>query len=131
MIEGVNILGAGADTTSIAILAVMGQLLLHPEAYSRLQDEVDNAYLVLDGGISGDIDFKEAERLPFLTAVIKESMRLHPSITYQLPRVVPEGGVRLESFYIPSGITCGISPAAMNRSKELFGQDADDWNPER
>jgi hypothetical protein len=35
MIEGVNILRAGADTTSIAILAVLGALLLHPVDSAR------------------------------------------------------------------------------------------------
>ena len=36
MIEGVNILGAGADTTSIAILAVLGHLTLRPKIVPRL-----------------------------------------------------------------------------------------------
>ena len=58
-------------------------------------------------------------------------MRLHPSITYQLPRVVQEGGLHVNDHFLPAGSTCGISPGAMNRSQDIFGADANDWKPER
>ncbi|WPB08484.1 uncharacterized protein RHO25_013150 [Cercospora beticola] len=125
MIEGVNILGAGADTTAIAILAVLGQLLLRDDALQRVRAEVDQAYA------TNGASFRELEKLPFLSAVVRESMRLHPSITYQLPRVPPAGGMRIGQYHIPGTASCGISPAAMNRSHDLFGSDADKFVPER
>lgn len=132
MIEGVNILGAGADTTTIAILATLGALLRHPDAIRRLQAELDAAYenLGIDGA-GNDIPYAEAAKLPYLSAVIKESTRLHPSIQFQLPRVVPDGGVCVGDYQVPEGTICGISPRSMNRSKEVFGLDADEWKPER
>lgn len=132
MIEGVNILGAGADTTSIGILAVMGAILTHPEAKKKLQNELDQAYKDLGlEGTNKEIDFKDAEKLPYLAAVIKESMRLHPSISYQLPRVVPESGIQIGEHFINPGSICSISATSMNRSKEIFGPDAEEWKPER
>jgi len=132
MIEGVNILGAGADTTTVGILATLGALLMHPDAISRLQQEIDKAYedLGLDK-TGGDILYPEASKLPFLSAVIKESTRLHPSIQFQLPRIVGPGGVHIGGFQVPEGMTCGINPGSMNRCKEIFGPDADEWNPDR
>jgi cytochrome P450 len=129
MIEGVNILGAGADTTTVAILAVFGQLLTRKGSLSKAQQEVDKAHANLEP--SGFLPFRELEKLPYLTAVIRESMRLHPSITYQLPRVPPADGIQIAQYHIPSTVTCGISPAAMNRSRKLFGNDADKFVPER
>lgn len=131
MIEGVNILGAGADTTTIGILAILGALLLHSEQKERLQREIEEAYQKLGLGDGLEIGFKEAEKLPFLSAVIKESTRLHPSIQYQLPRYVPKGGIQIGPYYLPVGTCCGISPASMNRSKDIFGDDADEWRPDR
>jgi cytochrome P450 len=132
MIEGVNILGAGADTTSIAILAVLGALLLHPEQKKELMLEVDQAYNDLGlAGKSEEISYKDCEKLPLLSAVVKESMRLHPSITYQLPRVVPHEGVQIGPYHFDRKIICGISTASMNRLKEIFGNDAGEWKPER
>ncbi|GAD99962.1 hypothetical protein NECHADRAFT_55911 [Paecilomyces variotii No. 5] len=132
MIEGVNILGAGADTTSIGILAVMGAILTHPAAKEKLCKELDQAYKDLGlEGTSSEIDFKDAEKLPYLAAVVKESMRLHPSISYQLPRVVPEPGIYIGEHFIKPGSICSISATSMNRSKEVFGPDAEEWKPER
>ena len=132
MIEGVNILGAGADTTSIAILAVLGDLILHPEIVPRLQNEVDQAYKDLGHDEQQtDIGYKEASTLPFLAAVIKESIRLHPSIQYQLPRHPAAGGVTIGPYQIPPTAEVSISPRSMNRSKEIFGPDANEFRPSR
>jgi hypothetical protein len=76
MIEGVNILGAGADTTSTAIVAILRDLVLRPEDFSRLQKEIDGAYEILEL-TDQEIPYKDAVALDYLAAVIKESM---PSI---------------------------------------------------
>ncbi|KAH8591714.1 cytochrome P450 [Bisporella sp. PMI_857] len=132
MIEGVNILGAGADTTSVAILAVLGDIVKHPEIVPRLQAELDGAYRDLGRDENNtEITYKEAITLPFLVAVIKESMRLHPSIQYQLPRYPPEGGITIREHHIPQSVAVGISPRSMNRCTEIFGLDADRFNPSR
>jgi len=128
MIEGVNILGAGADTTAIAILAILGNVLQKPEDLQRLRKELDKAHDRLN---SSSLPFKELEKIPYLSAVVRESIRLHPSITYQLPRLPPPQGMKIRDHYIPPSASCGISPAAMNRSRTLFGEDADEWIPER
>lgn len=132
MIEGVNILGAGADTTTVAILAVLGAVLQHPSHKQRLIAEIDQAYKDLGLADNGtEISFKDCENLSFLSAVVKESMRLHPSITYQLPRVLPSEGLQVGKYQFDRNIICGISAASMNRSVEIFGPDASLWVPER
>ncbi len=129
MIEGVNILGAGADTTSIAILAVLGNLILHPEIVPRLQTEVDQAYKDLGHEEKQtEIGYKEASALPYLAAVIKESMGLHPSIQYQLPRHPAEGGVTIGPYRIPQSAEVSISPRSMNRCEEIFGPEANEFS---
>ncbi|KAJ4117574.1 hypothetical protein NW768_010939 [Fusarium equiseti] len=132
MIEGVNILAAGSDTTAISILACLGYILTNPDTKTRLMDEIDHAYRVLNLDEEGrEISFKEAEKLPFLSAVITESTRLHPSIQYQLPRVVPAEGSQIGEYFLPPGSTCGASARAVNCSREIFGPDAEEFRPER
>jgi cytochrome P450 len=132
MIEGVNILAAGSDTTAIGILACLGYLLTNPHIKAKLIEEIDSAYkerrLVEEGR---EISFKEAEKLPYLSAVIAESTRLHPSIQYQLPRIVPSDGVQVGDYFLPPGTTCGTSARAVNCSREIFGPDAEEFRPER
>ncbi|KKY13772.1 putative cytochrome p450 [Diplodia seriata] len=129
-----NIIGAGADTTAIGIRAVLGQLMLHADSYARVQREVDDAYGahgLSDAPGKGGMPFAVAEKLPFLDACVKEALRLHPSILYQLPREVPPQGVSVSGYYVPATATVSISPLAMNRCAEVFGPDADAWRPER
>lgn len=132
MIEGVNILAAGSDTTAISILACLGYILTNSDTKTRLMDEIDHAYRELNLDEEGrEISFKEAEKLPFLSAVVTESTRLHPSIQYQLPRIVPAEGSQIGEYFLPPGSTCGASARAVNCSREIFGLDAEEFRPER
>lgn len=110
----------------------MGNVLANSRVKQTLQQEIDQAYHNLGlGAESRELTFKELEKLPYLSAVITESTRLHPSIQYQLPREAPAEGVQIGPHFIPQGSVCGISPRTMNRSPEIFGPDADFYRPER
>jgi cytochrome P450 len=127
-----NLLAAGADTTSVAIKAVLGPLLKDPARYERLRREVDAVYKANNSPVdSRSLSFNVLKDLPFLTACIKEGERLHPSIIYQLPRAAPADGLNIEGYYIPPSATISMSPLAQNRCQEIFGKDADAWRPER
>ncbi|KAM0344848.1 hypothetical protein ACHAPU_007230 [Fusarium lateritium] len=114
------------------ILACLGHLLTNAASKRKLMEEVDDLYRKLNIEEDGrKASFKEVENLPYLSAVIMESTRLHPSIQYQLPRDVPPGGVQIGQYHLPYGTTCGASARAVNCSRDLFGSDAEDFRPER
>lgn len=121
--------GAGADTTSMAMSTCVHAICMHPEAYHRLQIEIDDYYN--SKGLTEPITYLETQSLPYLVAVCKEAMRLLPSIPFQLLRHVPQGGMRVGDKYIPAGTEVGISPLAQNRNPEIWGDDADEFKPER
>lgn len=131
MIEGGNLIGAGADTTSVGMTVVFGQLLQHPDDYARVQQEIDEAYERNNIKQAGDLTYVMAEKVPYLNACIKEATRLTPSILWQLPREAPADGVTIAGHYIPPGATVSMSPISQNRCKEIFGEDADEWRPGR
>ena len=56
-------------------------------------------------------------------------MRLHPSIAFTLPRIVPEGGDHIAVRFIPVGYRVGINPAVVHYDKGVFGEDANEFNP--
>ncbi|KAJ5971321.1 Cytochrome P450 E-class group I [Penicillium vulpinum] len=128
--EVVSLLGAGADTSAIGIRAVLGPLVVDRTCYTRLTVEIDSFYTSqnLEGR---EIRYTECLELPYLQAVIKEGLRMHPSIQFQLPRFAPEGGVTICDAFIPGGTEISMSPLASNRDKAVFGKDADVWNPDR
>lgn len=129
-----GLVGAGADTAAVGIAVVLGQLMEHPDDLVTLRREVDTAYheLARTGRRDpSDLGLREMERLPFLNACVQEATRLCPSIVWQLPREAPKTGITIAGHYIPPGATLGMSPMAHNRSKDIFGDDADEWRPQR
>ncbi|RDW84948.1 hypothetical protein BP6252_02538 [Coleophoma cylindrospora] len=122
--------GAGGETTAIVISALLIALLSHPESMERVREEIDRASR--EGKLGNPPSLRDLrEHLPFLEACLNESMRLHPIVGMSLMRVVPEGGCTLEGHFLPAGTIVGINPWVISRDKSLYGQDADEWRPER
>ncbi|KAF9874377.1 Cytochrome P450 [Colletotrichum karsti] len=128
-----NLLAAGADTTSVAVKAVLAPILKHPARYHRLQNEIDcaRATAASEKGENHVLTFNDIKDLAFLGACIKEGTRLHPSLVYQLPRKAPAEGFDIDGYFIDSTATVGTSAVAYNRCQAIFGEDADKWRPER
>lgn len=101
----------------------------NPTAYEKLTAEVDAA--VADGTLSIPVAYAEAVKLPYLKACINEGMRLHPSVGLTMPRFVPAGGAIVSGFRFPEGYRVGVNGAVVQRNKEVFGPDADNFNPDR
>lgn len=122
-------IGAGSDTIAITLSSILYQLVRYPRTYQQLQDEIDLAFGA--GKLSDPVTFKEAQDLPYLQAVIKEGMRLHPVVGLGLQRVVPEEGAMIIGRHIPGGSTIGINPWVAHRNERVWGDDAEYWRPER
>ena len=117
---------AGGDTTSATMRAVAYYLAKSPAAYQKLIDELD------DANLSIPVSWEAARSLPYLDAVLLETMRINPGIAMIFERVVPDGGFTLpDGRFIPAGTKVGINPAVTNRDHKVFGDDADSFNPDR
>ncbi|KAL2879023.1 hypothetical protein SGCOL_005722 [Colletotrichum sp. CLE4] len=128
---------AGSDTTAASLRIIMLYLLTHARVYAKLQAEIDG--YVRDGQIGsrplGIVSDADNRRMPYLQAVIKEGMRVHPPVTNMDPKRVPDGGdtvvVNGESVFLPGGTNINAAAWPMHLSKEVFGEDADEFRPER
>lgn len=95
----------------------------------KLKTEIDDADKA--GKLSYPISDKEARLvLPYLNAVEKEAMRLHPPVGLLLERHVPAGGVTLCGKHIPGGTIVGVSPWVTQHDPEVF-PDPESFQPER
>lgn len=123
-----NIL-AGSDTTAILLRTIFKNLITHRESLKCLLDEIHEAQTV--GRLSPIVSWKESRQLPYLDACIKEAGRLHPPFGLNLERVVPTGGLEIYGQHIPAGTIVGMNAWAVHRDRDVFGQDAHLWRPER
>lgn len=90
-------LGPGTDTTS-ATLAHILWALAHNRGY---QDEL---YRDL-AGVGFSMDMGDLENIPRLKAIVKEGIRWAGAAAAMLPRIVPEGGVKLHGHFVPAGVS--------------------------
>lgn len=92
-----NNLIAGSDTTANLLCATVYYVLKNPKVYEKLHMECTS----LDVPVS----WKKAQQLPYLDAVMREAMRIHPGVGLMLERIVPEGGLTLpDNRFIPEGM---------------------------
>ncbi|KAF5963566.1 pisatin demethylase [Fusarium bulbicola] len=121
---------AGSDTTAAAVSSILYHLVKNPQAYRKLTDEIRQA--AASGELSGpSVQYSEAMKLPYLTACCKEGMRMHPSVGLTLPRNVPKGGSMICGEWFPEGTRVGVNAAVVHRDKTIFGDDANEFRPER
>jgi len=48
-----------------------------------------------------------------------------------MPRLVPAGGATISGFHFPEGYRVGVNSAVVHYDKDVFGPDADEFNPDR
>ena len=116
---------AGADTTAISLRAIIYFLLKHPKALQTLMRELEEANL------SFPVTWKQSQTLPYLGAVVQESLRLHPAVGYGLERVVPPKGFRMDDgVFIPGGAQVGMNAWVVHLDP-VFGPSPKSFMPER
>ncbi|KAJ3906201.1 cytochrome P450 [Lentinula edodes] len=123
--EGFNLRFAGTDTIANTCVVGIRYLLSHKDILERLVKELDEAWPQDD-----DIAYEDLEKLPYLTAVIKESLRLSHGVVTPLGRVVGPEDAMIMDESIPTGTIVGISSVFVHLNTNLFPQPTK-FNPER
>lgn len=101
----------------------------NPGTLDKATAEIDAAFN--DGRLTSPVQYNQASKLPYLMALIKESFRLFSPFAAPLQRYSPPQGIVLAGTHIPGGWRVGLNPAVVMHNKEVFGEDAGLFRPER
>jgi cytochrome P450 len=116
---------AGHETSAGSLTWTTYALAVNPSIQDRLREEILN---VTKNG-KADIDYIAIENMHFLNNVPRESLRLYsPGLT--LPREAAEDIV-IGGVHIPQGTTVTMVPAMVQRNPLIWGDDADEFKPDR
>ncbi|RFU27293.1 hypothetical protein B7463_g9052, partial [Scytalidium lignicola] len=120
-------LTAGSDTTSVILRTAIYYALKQPWIAKRIVEEVDAKVK------SFPVPFQTARfDLPFCAAVVRESLRKHFAFIALLEREVPAGGCELpDGTKLPAGVVIGMHGDTIGLDKDIFGQNADVFDPLR
>ncbi|KAL2048267.1 hypothetical protein N7G274_000178 [Stereocaulon virgatum] len=129
--ELLNILLAGRDSTAALLSNMWFELSKRPAAWARLQQEVS----ALDGALP---TFGQLKEMKYLRAFLNESLRLYPILpennrTAQVDTVLPLGGGAdgKSPILVKKGQIVLWSIHIMHRRKDIYGEDAEEFRPER
>lgn len=116
----------GTDTTAILTEWIMAEMVLHPEIQRKVQHELDS---VLLGKSVASFESK-LPQLPYLQAVIKETLRLHPPGPLLSWARLSTQDVCVAGHTIPAGTTAMVNMWAITHDPEVWA-NPDAFTPER
>jgi len=110
---------------------MMFLLSLHPEVFERLRTEVLEVV-----GPTERPTYENIREMKYLRAVLNETLRLYPPVPLNSRTSInevtlPEGGKDGKPIYVPARTLTIFSPIIMHRRKDLWGPDADEFDPGR
>ena len=119
-----NLLVGLPDTTSVTVEWAMSELLRNPDALASATEELDRVVgrerlVVTEGDIPS---------LPYMEAVVKETMRLHPVSPMLAPRLSRED-VSVGGHDVPAGTLVFVNVWAIARDPAMWGRTAGEFRP--
>ncbi|KAH7380825.1 cytochrome P450 [Cadophora sp. MPI-SDFR-AT-0126] len=125
--EGITLVGAGSHTVAWALTVGSFHILSNFQTLSTLKTEL--LTIKRDGETLNSI-LIQLEKLPFLTGVIKESLRLSYGPSLRLPRIDPEKPIQFHDWVIPPGTSVSMTTVLMHHDENIF-PDSKEFKPER
>lgn len=122
---------AGADTTGTTIRTALLFLFSTPRIYNRFMQEARSAFTSGLVSPSTPITYDQARKLPYLEAVIYESLRFRPPALYGHFKTVPPGGDTINDIFLPAGTAIGHNLFGLMMSRDIFGSDPEIFRPDR
>ncbi|CAI6331170.1 unnamed protein product [Periconia digitata] len=125
---------AGTLTTAAALEVISFWLLSQPDTLQKLKDELSAAIPVPTE--ASNVPLPTLEALPYLTAVIKEGMRLSYGVSTRLQRIDPNNTMTYtdkdtgKSWAIPAGTPVASTSVLIHRDESIY-PNSERFSPER
>ncbi|XP_069833808.1 cytochrome P450 4V2 [Dendropsophus ebraccatus] len=114
----------GHDTTAAALNWSLFLLGSHPEIQEKVHKELDDAFGQSDRPVTMD----DMKKLRYLEAVVKEALRLYPSVPFFARTTTEDCTIR--GLTVPKGVSVVVVPYALHRDPEYF-PEPEEFKPER
>ncbi|OTA00045.1 hypothetical protein A9Z42_0031120 [Trichoderma parareesei] len=121
-----TILAAGHESTAITLAWAIFKLAQHPDVQEKLRAEI---LIASKNARSNGLSLEEISSLTYLRCFLMEVLRLYPAFPAMMREAAQDTTVG--DLHIPKGKQIMVSPYAVNRSQELWGDDAEDFKVER
>ena len=114
----------GTDTTSNTVEFAMAELLNKPDAMKKAQEEIEKVV-----GKDNIVEESHTPKLPYLYAIMKEVLRLHPALPLLVPHC-PSETTTIGGYTVPKGSRIFVNVWAIHRDP-LIWENPLEFRPER
>lgn len=115
----------GTDTVAVLIEWILARMVMHPDVQSTVHDELDKVV-----GRSRSVAESDMSHLVYLTAVVKEVLRLHPPGPLLSWARLAITDTTVDGYHVPKGTTSMVNMWAISRDPE-FWVDPLEFMPQR
>lgn len=109
-------LAAGTETTARTLAVATYHILSNQHVLRSLMSELATSM----PQIGTKPRIAELEQLPYLTAVIHESLRVSGGVTHRLQRVFPTEAIRYNEWSIPAGTPASMTSLLIHNNADIF-----------
>ncbi|PHU28424.1 hypothetical protein BC332_00517 [Capsicum chinense] len=114
----------GTDTTSNAVEFAMAEIMNKPDVMRKLQQELETVV-----GKDNIVEESHIQQLPYLYAVMKEVLRIHPTLPLLVPHC-PSETCAVGGYTVPKGSRVFINVWAIQRDPSIW-KNPTEFHPER
>ncbi|KAG9153226.1 hypothetical protein Leryth_021253 [Lithospermum erythrorhizon] len=115
----------GTDTVAILLEWILARMVLHPEIQAKAQAEIDSVT-----GINRAVCDADLPNLPYLLAIIKETLRMHPPGPLLSWARLAIHDTHVGPHFIPAGTTAMVNMWAITHDDKIWPK-AEEFKPER
>ncbi|KAL9349531.1 hypothetical protein Peur_056786 [Populus x canadensis] len=115
----------GTDTVALLLEWIMARMVVHPEIQAKVQEELDTCI-----GSHREVQDSDIPNLPYLRAIVKEVLRLHPPGPLLSWARLAIHDVHVDKTLIPAGTTVMVNMWAITHDPSIW-RDPWSFNPDR
>ncbi|XP_043723738.1 cytochrome P450 78A5-like [Telopea speciosissima] len=117
----------GTDVVAILLEWIMARMALHPDIQAKAQEEIHRCTCTNGHRHVRDLDIPN---LPYLQAIVKEVLRLHPPGPLLSWARLATHDVHVGKFFVPAGTTAMVNMWAITHDRSIW-KDPWAFRPER
>lgn len=117
-------IAGGTESSAVTVEWAISELLKRPEIIKKATEELDRVI-----GRERWLEEKEIQTLPYIEAIVKETMRLHPVAPMLVPRQTRED-VTFNGYDIPAGTRVFVNVWTIGHDPAVW-DNPDEFRPER
>lgn len=119
-----DLIAGGTESSAVTVEWALSELLRSPSIIDKATEELDRVI-----GKERWVEENDIPNLPYIRAIIKETMRLHPVAPMLVPRIARENA-QISGYDVPEGTRVLVNTWTIQRDPSVY-ENPEEFSPDR